>query len=215
VNTFTDLLVQKRCFGCNLIGEYFCAKCRSEFHPKYLNLQGKVLLRTISQQNPAMMRAVSGWKDRHLVCLTQKFADFLIAAEPQLQSDTKIQIVTPPQRSRASATRGFNPMAQLALEIKRRNSNIVFDAQAVFYKREPKDQRGLNLQERVENVVGAFGVNELSDLPIIVLDDVWTTGSTVMQLVKAIANPEQVSRILVLSTAYRLTSKYVWKSCIT
>ena len=106
-------------------------------------------------------------------------------------------------------------MAQLALEIKRRNSNIVFDAQAVFYKREPKDQRGLNLQERVENVFGAFGVNELSDLPIIVLDDVWTTGSTAMQLVKAIASPEQVSRILVLSTAYKLTSKDVWKSGIT
>jgi predicted amidophosphoribosyltransferase len=52
----------------------------------------------------------------------------------------------------------------------------------------------------------------ISDLPILILDDVWTTGSTLRELVLAIAKPERVSTLLVLSTAYQLGTKDVWKN---
>ena len=209
---FTDLLVQKRCFGCNFATDYFCSNCRKGFRPKNYRLPNGLLFRTLSQQNPAMMRAISGWKDRHLTSLTNCFADLLVDTEPALAANHEMQIVIPPQRKRAFATRGFYAMGQLAAELQRRNPNLKFDPDAVYYRREPRDQRGLSIKQRAENVEEVFAVNLKTDFPMLVLDDVWTTGSTLRQLILTLKNPEQVTNILVLATAYKISARDVWQS---
>ncbi|MFM1786918.1 MAG: hypothetical protein RL228_868 [Actinomycetota bacterium] len=103
-------------------------------------------------------------------------------------------------------------MGQLAAELQRRNPNLKFDPDAVYYRREPRDQRGLSLKQRAENVEEVFAVNLKTDFPILVLDDVWTTGSTLRQLILTLKNPEQVTNILVLATAYKISARDVWQS---
>ncbi len=158
------------------------------------------------------MRAIGAWKDRHLTSLTQTFAGLLVENEPLLRSLEPLQIITPPLRRKAFATRGFNAISLLAKELKKSNPNIFYDENAISYRYQPRDQRSLGIGERKFNVQGAFSVNEISDLPILILDDVWTTGSTLRELVLAIAKPERVSTLLVLSTAYQVGTKDVWKS---
>lgn len=154
-----------------------------------------------------MMRAIAAWKDRHLTGLTPTFANLLLKVEPRLSISEPLQIVTPPQRSQAFAIRGFNSIAKLAQEICKINNVIFYDQNAIRYKRQPQDQRSLSLEGRRQNVFGVFEINQLSDLPILILDDVWTTGSTLRELAATIANPKQVCSLLVLSTAYKIGSK--------
>ncbi len=45
--------------------------------------------------------------------------------------------------------------------------------------RETRQQQGLNEQERVRNVKGAFAPIEKIDFPVLLVDDVYTTGATV------------------------------------
>jgi len=205
-----NFLEIKSCFGCRNFGDYFCRSCCAKFSPKTLQLSRNIQLSTVSQRNPAMMRAIAGWKDRHLKRLTSTFADLLIGAEPNLTKSKPLQIITPPQRRSAYALRGFNPVSDLAVELQKRNRYLFYQSDASRYLQEPRDQRGLNTAERRANVKGVFKVTPISGIPIVLLDDVWTTGSTMKELRTAIGKDFEVSRILVLSTAYRLGAKDRW-----
>jgi predicted amidophosphoribosyltransferase len=210
MQSILNFLEVKCCFGCNNLGDYFCLRCRNKFSPKTLGLTSTIQLSTVSQRNPAMMRAIAGWKDRHLKILTRIFADLLICAEPNLLNGKPQQIITPPQRKSAFAIRGFNPVSDLALELQKRNRDLNYQSDTSRYLREPRDQRGLNAAERRANVKGVFEVTPKCGIPILLLDDVWTTGSTMKEMRRAIGDNYEVSGILVLSTAYRLGAKDRW-----
>jgi predicted amidophosphoribosyltransferase len=145
-----------------------------------------------------------------LKILTRIFADLLICAEPNLLNGKPQQIITPPQRKSAFSIRGFNPVSDLALELQKRNRDLNYQSDTSRYLREPRDQRGLNAAERSANVKGVFEVTPKCGIPILLLDDVWTTGSTMKEMRRAIGDNYEVSGILVLSTAYRLGAKDRW-----
>lgn len=206
-----DSIEMKRCFGCNVKGLYFCANCMAGLNPGNRLLSKGLKLTTISQHNPAMMRAISGWKDRHLSRLTQRFADFFTDQQRHLASFDRIQILIPPQRKNSFSKRGFNPVSELAMELTRRNPKFVFDITATNFNWQPKDQRGLDLPHRRTNLVGAMRVSPRPNLPILFLDDVWTSGSTMRELVRALPVESEVVGIWVLATAYKLGTKDSWK----
>ena len=55
-------------------------------------------------------------------------------------------------------------------------------------RRKVKDQSGLSATERQQNLAGAFAVTEAFDsqIPIIVIDDVITTGNTLREAIRAL-----------------------------
>ncbi len=209
MSSLFDFLETKRCFGCDCFGDYFCAVCKLEFSGKVFQVKTGAKFATVSRRNPAMMRAIAGWKDRHLKKLTYTFADFLFEIEPDLVAK-EFEIITPPQRKEAFASRGFNPVGDLAIELSRRNPHLIFNPNSVKCLRQPHDQRGLDITARKANVSGAFQVLAISDYPVLLLDDVWTSGSTLLEVAKQVGQ-SKVSRILVLTTAYKLGRKDVWK----
>jgi predicted amidophosphoribosyltransferase len=206
-----DSLEMKRCFGCNAKGLYFCTKCIAGFNPGSRLLSKGLTLTTVSQHNPAMMRAISGWKDRHLKGLTLRFADLLTDQQGLLGGFDRVQILTPPSRKNSFSKRGFNPVSDLAAELTRRNPKFVFDIAATNFNWQPKDQRGLDLHLRRTNLVGAMRVSPRPNLPSLFLDDVWTSGSTIRELVRALPLESEVVGIWVLATAYKLGTKDSWK----
>lgn len=59
--------------------------------------------------------------------------------------------------------------------------NSVEIAQLLYHRRRVADQSGLNQEKRQINMYQAFGIKgEGRDLPIIIVDDVVTTGSTIL-----------------------------------
>ncbi len=158
-----------------------------------------------------MMRAIAGWKDRHLKNLTPAFASFLLEMSPELQSKNRFQILVPPHRTDSLQKRGFSPLNDLVLEICKRNPNLHFDPNAVSFRHQPRDQRGLSAIERKTNVSKAFQVELKTNLPVILLDDVWTTGSTLRELHNECSGAT-IEQVLVLTSTRKLGTKDVWKS---
>lgn len=146
-----------------------------------------------------MMRAIASWKDLHLKRLTTVFADLMCAAEPLLSSPNGLELITVPQRKIASASRGFYPMADLATELVKRNLALQYRRDSTSFRREPLDQRSLSNAQRRLNVAGVFRVVPATNLPVVLLDDVWTTGSTMTEVAREISHVRKIKRILVLA----------------
>ena len=92
-------------------------------------------------------------------------------------------VFVPPDGDR-SLKRGHHPAERLARELGRRWDLPVVTA--LGRTRSPRPQRGLSLPARRQNVAGAF-VAAMSMLPRVALvDDVYTTGSTVSAAASAL-----------------------------
>ena len=117
---------------------------------------------------------VRSWKEHGRRDLARLAAELVVAAMPRLDADA-ITFV-PGDRDRG-LKRGHSPPERLAHEL-----GAMWDlpAESLLLRLKPTPrQRGLGLQERRRNVAGAFGA--IADVPrrIVLVDDIYTTGSTV------------------------------------
>lgn len=96
-------------------------------------------------------------------------------------------VVPVPMWNRKERERGFNQAAMIAEMIWMNNcsnSKLIYALERV---RNTKPMFGLNRKARIENIKDAFGINhkylKSEDLKnsIILVDDVWTTGSTMRE----------------------------------
>lgn len=196
-----DYFETQYCFGCNTKAHYFCSECIKKFSPLTGVTAHGIDFQSISTASPAMMRAIASWKDSHIKRLTKVFANLLYESEPLLQSANCLELITVPQRKSAFAFRGFYPMADLATLLTLRNPKLHFRKESSSFRFEPQDQRHLNIQDRQKNVAGAFLIEPKTKLPIVLLDDVWTSGSTMAELVREVSSTREIKKILVLAKA--------------
>ena len=117
---------------------------------------------------------VRSWKEHGRRDLALPAAELVAAAVPEREAD--VITFVPGDRERG-LKRGHSPPERLAQEL-----GAIWDLPAtallVRLKATPR-QRGLGLKERRLNVAGAFGAQ--ADVPrrIVLVDDIYTTGSTV------------------------------------
>jgi ComF family protein len=117
---------------------------------------------------------VSAWKERGLRVLAEEAAD-VITNTVATPSATALAFI-PPDGDR-SLKRGHHPAERLTRELGRRWELPVVDA--LGRTRAPRPQRGLSLAERRRNVSGAFSAKARVPRELALVDDVYTTGSTV------------------------------------
>ncbi len=96
--------------------------------------------------------------------------------------------------------RGFNQAGLLAREISRL-SHIDWSPDHLFRRKRTPALGGLNRKQRARTVSGAFSVEDgasLNDRTVILVDDVYTTGSTIEACVKALrkAKPGKIEAIV-------------------
>lgn len=124
---------------------------------------------------------VSAWKERGLRRLAGLAADLVAEAVPRPAVDALLAI--PPDGDR-SLRRGHHPAGRLAAELGRRwelpVEPLLGRARAV------RPQRGLPLGERRRNVTGAFVALRSPPRHIAIVDDVYTSGSTVAAAASAL-----------------------------
>ena len=142
---------------------------------------------------------VRSWKEHGRRDLARLAAELVIAAMPRLDADA-ITFV-PGDRDRG-LKRGHSPPERLAHEL-----GAMWDlpAKSLLLRLKPTPrQRGLGLQERRRNVAGAFGA--IAEVPrrIVLVDDIYTTGSTVSGCTAALrkAGAERVD-VVALARAVR------------
>ena len=87
--------------------------------------------------------------------------------------------------------RGFNQAFSIAKGISRILPVPICDINTVGRKKYTQTQTGFSLQKRIKNMDDAFSVphpEKISEKKIIIIDDVFTTGSTSFELAKTVIN---------------------------
>ncbi len=131
-----------------------------------------------------------------------------LAATWQLQHLAADLIVPVPLHRKRQAERGYNQSALLARELGERMGVRVAPAELVRTI-QTRPQVGLNREERRANIAGAFQcAGRVTDLRIVLIDDVCTTGATLEACAAELraAGARQVVGLTVARPSYEVSS---------
>jgi ComF family protein len=193
-----DLLYPPRCPGCGRVGVLFCDACR-------WSIQAYPAATCIRCAQPLLVRglcagcaadcspldsviaatvfahpirpAIHEFKYEGVRDLARPLAEWLYAAWRlySLQADLIVPVPLHPKRE---AERGYNQAALLARELSAFTGVPVAPAELVRTVR-TRPQVGLSREQRRANISGAFRcAGKVTDLQIVLVDDVCTTGAT-------------------------------------
>ena len=191
-----DLIVPRRCVVCRTPGSQLCSFCHAALRrvepplcercgaptawavKRCRECAGRRLAfasaRAALVYDDAVKRVVSGWKERGLRGLAPAAA--CLVAEELARPDADAVTFVPADGDRG-LWRGHNPAQALARELGRLWALPV--ESLLTRPRSLPRQRGLPLAERRRNVRGAFGPMGAAPACVCLVDDVYTSGSTV------------------------------------
>ena len=173
--------------GCSLPGaedeaDAVCDECLSRPRPWR---KGRA---AISYQD-AGRRFVLALKHGDRTDLTKPAANWILRAGHECLKPETVLVPVPVHWSRLLRRR-YNQAAELARSIGQQTGHQVINDALVRTRRTPP-QDGLTIEERYENLVGAFAINprrrqELQNRHICLIDDVMTSGATLATTAKTI-----------------------------
>jgi ComF family protein len=181
-----DLIFPKSCLECGKNGKYICLDCES-----------KVLDGTFDQNNFAVYR-YRGVIRKAITSLKYKFAydicdELVDCCVGRIKSSKfhDVLLVPIPLFWQKENFRGFNQSGLLAKKIADKMS-WKYDPNLLIRNKNNKPQVGLKGLDRHQNMSNAFIVNPQHrsqftfDIPLLLFDDVYTTGSTIKEAKKVL-----------------------------
>lgn len=212
--TGVDLLFPPRCAGCGKLDTFWCDQCQHD-------LDQITLTEHIEAKAPLQAVTASGWHVGKLREAVQalKYENARQVAKPLgeklaqclQQQDWTIDILVPvPLHTKRLAERGYNQAQEIA-EVVSKMSEIRCEANALQRVRETQSQVTVSGAERLVNIKGAFVANSqlVSGQSVLIIDDVYTTGSTLIACGEALimAGAEVVYGLTVTAAGYSITHK--------
>ena len=200
---FIDAVLPTSCISCHALGSHICKACSAAFA-----FAGQPVSRqdfhgcTATELNRAAHLLISAVKDDGRTGLLQEIARAVVSSldsagmptgevafESQFVEALKLRrfsIVAVPTSKAALKRRGFDPAAKLAKLVATELGVPVQTGLRLV--RETRDQRALTLGQRAENLRGAMRYRSevASSIPVMLLDDVVTTGATLLEARRAI-----------------------------
>lgn len=194
----TELVAAPRCPGCDAAAA-LCASCRSA-------LAGPAVLSWPTPSPPGLpppfaVTAYDGapravllaFKEDGARCARPVLAQALTrstrAALAGVPSGPLPVLVPVPSRAAARRSRGYDPVQVLIRPVTRATG--VPSCRALRHVRHVVDSAGLSAAERAANLQGAFDVRAsarraVAGRPVVIVDDVLTTGTTVAEATRAL-----------------------------
>ena len=103
-------------------------------------------------------------------------------------------IVPVPLHNKRIAQRGYNQSELIAAEVARQ-LNVTLEATNLYRTRNNDSQTKKSLEERIENVTDLFALHDTTlfeNKTILLIDDVLTTGSTIIACCKALYKSKNI-----------------------
>lgn len=193
-----SLIFQKRCALCRaeniaMKNELeICVQCSSNLAVRR-NIVNRGSLRIFagSEFSPAISHIILATKEDDNSFARAILAEYLTMALELARTKDKICLIPIPSRKAANRARGFAHTIKLIEAFSEKKSGkefVIIDC--LIHSRKVRDQSTLNINERELNMRGAFEIERsalnrlseviISEIPIFLLDDLVTTGSTVL-----------------------------------
>jgi predicted amidophosphoribosyltransferase len=191
-----DLILPVRCVVCDAAGEQLCRACRDglpRLRPPWCHRCGAptawpvarcrecsgrrlafASARAAVEYDDGVRRLIRGWKERGLRKLGAATADEIAYTLSPPDGAAAITFVPPDSARRLE--RGHHPAERLARELGDRWALPVLPL--LGRTRPIPRQRGLSLAHRRRNVAGAFAPARRAPTRVVLVDDVYTSGST-------------------------------------
>jgi len=209
-----DLIYPPRCAGCGHIDTFWCANCQKEIDklPLAERLEPKEPLQAVaaSARHMGKLReAVQALKYENARYVAKPLGEKL--SNCLRQQDWTIDLIVPvPLHTKRLAERGYN-QAQLLAEQVASILDMRCEVNALQRIRETQSQVTISGAERLENIKDAFVANSqfVSGQSILVIDDVYTTGSTMSACGEALhsAGATKVYGLTVTAAGHSITHK--------
>ena len=216
---FLDLLFPLVCQGCGLEGGYLCLSCQGRIETpaqrcplcRKDSVLGRIhpdcaadpplsgILVASDYKTPAIQSLIWHLKYSGISPMADNLAlvamDFLVAND-LLDYFSESVIVAVPLHAKRQRTRGFN-QADLIASALARKLNLKISP-ALVRSKNTKTQVGKKKHKRLENLKDAFVINpeafDLSGKKILLIDDVATTGATLLECARTLKtqNPAEI-----------------------
>jgi len=219
-----DLLLPQRCLICSGLGPQVCAGCRSalrRIEPPLCDRCGAptawpvrrcaectgrrlafVSARAAVEYDESVRRLVAAWKERGLRRLAKVAAEMVAQTVARPGGSCVTFVPADPDRR---LRRGHHAAERLAAEL-----SVAWELPLVPLLRRARGssrQRGLSQAARRRNVAGAFRAEGICNSRLVLVDDVYTTGSTAAAAASALRkNGARTVEVVTFARAVRLKS---------
>ena len=194
LNSLLDLIYKKKCYVCKS-SKYslkICPECyaKLEFYPLGANriIEGVniYIAGYYSKELQKIIRGLKYHKQRELAYYLAKFM-YEYFLEVNNFNNTEFCLVPVPLHKNRIKKRKYNHMELVCEEFSKLSG---FETNFGLIKRikDTKPQYKLSRKERLINLDGAFEIDssQIPDKPVLILDDICTTGSTFEEMIKAL-----------------------------
>jgi len=174
----SGLLVQNYCYFCGKIEEIICHECViSNLELAKIQYIQDVPILTMTTKDKTFSKLITSYKDEGVSNLVEPFSKILSVGLKFFSKHQQVKVVNVPSTSKAILKRGFDPISLMTesacLMAGRR---FIYEKRLLVNQRERKDQASLNFQQRKLNTENAFKANFAETKPVIIVDDLITTG---------------------------------------
>jgi predicted amidophosphoribosyltransferase len=205
----SDLLFGSRCVGCRRAGPSLCLVCRAELEqipfvawptpcpaglprPFAVSEYAGVARAAVVAHKESGALSLAGPLGR---ALSLSVMAILAASQEGFGDAGRVRLVPPPSSAATVRERGHDPLARIVkacIRALRAAGISSMSAPVLDRARQIADQAGLSATERAANLDGAFVLRRraaarVAGQPVVVVDDVLTTGATAAEVVRALA----------------------------
>ncbi len=207
-----DLVLPVECGGCGTPGIRWCPACAAELGAKAADprivtprLDPGVPVLSLGRYAAARRQAIVAVKEHGRADLVGPLAAVLHTGLAQLLTwglvDAPLTIVPAPTRWTAARRRGGDPVTRMAESAAARLPGVTV-TRALRLKSFARDSVGLSSADRERNLAGRVWLRTVPDGPVLVFDDVVTTGATACASVASLHNAGvSVQAVLAIANA--------------
>lgn len=185
-----ELMLGARCPGCSALSLGVCSDCAVAIRPRASVVRQRPCpIAAAGPYDDRLRQVILAWKERGTLMVERPLAHLLASSIVALGLDGPIALVPVPSRPERRRARGadvIRDVAEVASRLVRAAGAEVAVVPALRVSGRVRDQAGLNAAERAANIRGVFSVHRRPSVPVVVVDDVVTTGATLAEAVRAL-----------------------------